>query len=190
MLQSPSSYARHCALLAGSHEIARQSALPRKGYPSPGRVVTWLQHGIRGLVRYYTTPQIPSPRPQGSPGDCNTKRFRESNCVLCLMFSPTQRPTTACRSGHVVAGPRGIRMCATFTLILYCDAIQTPRGQECNIALHSRAFTAPAMPHGQGRGLANAHRGFLCACSPSCAVSALRQNCSEANHRRAPESAG
>ena len=116
--------------------------------------------------------------------------FRESICVLCLMFSPTQRPTTACRSGHVVAGPRGIRMCATFTLILYCDAIQTPRGQECNIALHSRAFTAPAMPHGQGRGLANAHRGFLCACSPSCAVSALRQNCSEANHRRAPESAG
>jgi hypothetical protein len=110
LLQSPSSYARHCALLAGSHEIARQSALPRKGYPSPGRVVTWLQHGIRGLVRYYTSPWIPS-RPH-----CRKwiALFSGTACVFRLMFFAAQRsrvPFTAMPSKP--HGP-GVQYC-TFT---------------------------------------------------------------------------
>ncbi len=88
--------------------------------------------------------------------------FRESNCVLCLMFSPTQRPTTAYRSGHVVAGPRGIRMCATCTLTLYCDAIQTPRGQECNIALSLQSLHSARYGSRAGQG----------ACKRSQAISA------------------
>lgn len=54
-------------------------------------------------------------------------------------------------------------------------ARQNSRGQRCNIAPRSRTLAAPAMPPPmQGRGLANAHRRFLCVRAPSCVALALR----------------
>ena len=140
MLQSPSSYARHCALLAGSHEIARQSALPRKGYPSPGRVVTWLQHGIRGLVRYYTSPWIPS-RPH-----CRKwiALFSGTACVFRLMFFAAQRvrlPFTAMPSKphaarsailHFTPEPSPRPLCLTGR----AEGLRTLTGDFCALVPH------------------------------------------------------
>lgn len=104
----------------------------------------------------------------GCTGRTLEQRYRGALCDFCLILHTAQRPTTACRSGHVVAGPRGIRMCATFPLTLYCDAIQTPRGQECKLCTSRQSLHSARYGSRQGRGLAHAHRGFLCVRAPSC----------------------
>ena len=91
--------------------------------------------------------------------------FRESICVLCLMFSPTQRPTTACRSGHVWQG-QGASVCAQRSRLPFTAIPSKPHGARSAI-LH---FTPEPSPRplcltGRAEGLRTL-TGDFCALVP------------------------
>ncbi len=98
-----------------------------------------MQHGIRGSVRYCTSPWIPS-RPH-----CRKwiALFSGTACVFRLMFFAAQRSRLPFNA--MPSKPHGAR-----SAILH---------------FHSRAFTAPAMPHGRAKGLQTL-TGAFCAPAP------------------------
>lgn len=91
--------------------------------------------------------------------------FSGTACVFRLMFFAAQRPTTACRWVTLWQG-QGASVCAQRSRLSFTAMPSKPHGaRSANFALHSRAFTAPAIAHGRAGGLQTL-TGAFCAFAP------------------------